>query len=119
MNSVRMETAIGNMSDARKKVRWLNNRAALGRRTKWAVGDDVFCRHCDGFFKAEDVVCDDEGGPTCPVCRGSTPLDFARLPWWRIDLVEEKRVNNRTIYAWRAKPLRATPNKPRLLPFPS
>jgi hypothetical protein len=32
-------------------------------------------------------------------------------------LVEEKHSNNRTLYVWRIKPIRATRNEPHLLPL--
>jgi hypothetical protein len=97
-----------------ERVQWLNARDPLH---KWRVNHDVYCLHCDGVFKAEDIVCDDEGFPTCPVCRASTPIDFARLPWWRIDLVDEQIVCNREVYTWRAKPIRAIRGQPRQLPL--
>jgi hypothetical protein len=62
------------------RAEWLSQ---VSPTNVWAFGDDVFCLHCDGLFKAEDVACDNEGDPTCPLCHSSTPLDFHRLPWWR------------------------------------
>lgn len=95
------------MTNEEKKVQWLNDRDPLN---KWSVGEDVYCLHCDGVFKAEDVGKDTDGLPECPRC-GATPLDFAGAPWWREDLVEEK-----THYSWLVQPIRATPGQPGQLP---
>ncbi len=94
-----------------KRVTWLNE---LSPTNSWNLGDDVFCLHCDGVFKAEDVACDDDGYPTCPVCHSSTPLDFAHLPWWRDDLTKE--VDGDEQHQWAVKPITAEPGKPRKLP---
>jgi hypothetical protein len=99
--------------NAEETVAWLNERDPL---RQWSAGDDVYCLHCDGVFKAEDVACDHEGDPTCPLCISSTPLDFDEIPWWREDLVDqtadEKEIHNQ----WRVKPICAEPGKPGRLP---
>lgn len=95
----------------KERANWLHERRAFGH---WAEGDDVFCLHCDGVFKAEDVDCDPEGDPTCPVCHTSTPLDFDHLPWWRGDLT--KGPNAEAGYVWSVTPIRATPGEPGRLP---
>ena len=64
--------------NANERVEWLNERDPLHQ---WAVGDDIFCLHCDGVFKAQDVAHGDEDLPVCPVCRDGNPLDFADIPW--------------------------------------
>jgi hypothetical protein len=92
--------------NAKESVDWLNERDPI---REWSVDADVFCLHCDGMFKAQDVACDSEGDPTCPVCRDSTPLDFHGIPWWREDLVDDKE-------EWRIKALEAEPGKPGCLP---
>ena len=65
--------------NAHERVEWLNERDPLH---EWRVGQDVFCLHCDGVFKAEAVGEDTDGLPECPNC-GATPLDFHPTPWWR------------------------------------
>jgi hypothetical protein len=95
------------------KARWLNE---VSPTDSWAPGDDVFCLHCDAVFKAEDVACDDEGDPTCPVCHSSTPLDFHHLPWWREDLCKE--VDTDEQHSWKVDPIHATPGKPSIIPRP-
>jgi hypothetical protein len=70
-----------NTMNAEEKVSWLNEHEP---RRKWAVGDDVRCRNCDGGFKAEKVVMDFVGDPTCPFCISSTTADFVN------DLRDEK-----------------------------
>ena len=112
MNSVLVKTRKENMN-TEEKISWLNERDPL---RQWSVGDDVFCLHCDGVFKAEDVASDFEGDPTCPVCISSTPLDFAEIPWWRDDLVSEKWNKNDITRKWRNKPMRAVAGKPGRLP---
>lgn len=92
------------------RVAWLGSRSITGG---WTVGEDVFCLHCDGVWKAEDVSCDLQGDPTCPVCRSSTPLDFHGLPWWREDLVRE---DDDTQYVWGVTPIRGEVGKPMTLP---
>ena len=74
-------------------VAWLNDREVSNL---WAVGQTVYCLNCDGYFPAElvAVMDDDDDYPTCPVCLGSSPLDFAGAPWWREDLTSDHR-------AWR------------------
>jgi hypothetical protein len=99
--------------NAKERVEWLNERDPL---RQWSVGDDVFCLHCDGVFKAEDVACDHEGDPTCPLCNSSTPLDFAEIPWWREDLVKQRPDNYRMVNTWRVKPVQAIAGKPGHLP---
>jgi formylmethanofuran dehydrogenase subunit E len=64
------------MKNAEEKVSWLNEHDP---RRKWAVGDDVRCRGCGAVFKAEKVVTDFVGEPTCPHCIGSTPADFEKV----------------------------------------
>jgi hypothetical protein len=92
------------------RIEWLNARDPLN---KWAVGDDVYCLHCDAVFKAEDVGEDTDGLPECPLCT-ATSLDFHTLPWWREDLVDE--TSGRALYKWRVPRIRATPGQPRELP---
>ena len=99
--------------NAEARVKWLNERDPINQ---WSVGDDVYCLHCDGVFKAEDVGCDDEADPTCPVCKSSTPLDFAHLPWWREDLVEQTPGECEMINKWRVEPITAESGKPKVLP---
>ena len=94
-----------------KRAAWLNR---VSPKDRWAKGDDVFCLHCDGVFKAEDVACDRDGDPTCPVCQSSTPLDFAHLPWWREDLTKE--VDGEEQHEWAVKPIVAEAGRPRILP---
>jgi hypothetical protein len=65
---------------ANERIEWLNARDPLHQ---WKVGQDVYCLHCDGVFKAEAVAVDGEGDPCCPLCLGATPLDFHPAPWWR------------------------------------
>ncbi len=98
---------------AAERVAWLNEEDPFHQ---WAVGQDVYCLHCDGVFKAEDVACDREGDPTCPVCHSSTPLDFFALPWWREDLV--KSVDGEEQHAWKVEPIHAIPGKPRSISRP-
>ncbi|HZV36803.1 MAG TPA: hypothetical protein VFB72_19655 [Verrucomicrobiae bacterium] len=93
------------------RVNWLDD---VSPTQSWKLGDDVFCLHCDAIFKAEDVACDTDGDPTCPACQSSTPLDFHHMPWWREDLCQE--VDSDEQYAWKGKPLHATPGKPDRLP---
>jgi hypothetical protein len=50
------------------------------------------------------------------VCNGSTPLDFAEIPWWREDLVSEKWKKNGSVRKWRNQPIRAVAGKPGRLP---
>ena len=71
---------------AEQKIEWLNDRDPIH---VWAVDSDVFCLHCDGMFKAQDVACDGDNEPTCPVCKGSSVIDFHGIPWWRDDLVAD------------------------------
>lgn len=92
--------------DARAK--WLNE---VSPTNSWAFKDDVFCHHCDGLFKAEDVACDKDGDPTCPLCYASTPLDFHKLPWWREDLCNEPDGDEG--YTWKVEPLHAISGQPR------
>jgi hypothetical protein len=100
------------------RAKWLNR---VSPTSKWKFGDDVFCLHCDGLFKAEDVACDDEGDPTCPLCHSSTPLDFHHLPWWREDLCKEldAEVETDEQHAWKVEPIHATPGQPRTIPRPN
>src|ERR1019366_6789504 len=93
--------------DPAAKVKWLTRVSPTNR---WALGDDVFCLHCDGVFKAEDVACDEEGDPTCPVCHSSTLLDFGHLPWWREDLCDQ--VDTEEQHVWKVTPIQATPGQP-------
>jgi hypothetical protein len=62
--------------NAEEKVAWLNEHDPL---RKWAVGDEVRCRHCGGVFKPERTAKDYVGEPTCPSCIGSTPADFENV----------------------------------------
>jgi hypothetical protein len=56
-----------------QKVDWLNERDPFHQ---WAVGDDIYCFHCEKIFKAENVVRDKYHDPNCPHCVGSSPMDF-------------------------------------------
>ena len=98
------------MTDAEKRVQWFSKRDPF--RT-WSVGEDVYCLHCDGVFKAEDIGEDTDGLPECPRC-GATPLDLAEAPWWREDLISEE-----ARYKWLVQPIRATPGQPAQLPSPA
>ena len=82
MNYVQMQRGKGLNMNAEERVSWLNENDRLRR---WSVGEDVFCLHCHGVFKAEDVACDYVGDPTCPLCISSTPLDFAKIPCRRVE----------------------------------
>jgi hypothetical protein len=94
-----------------ERAKWLTS---VSPTSTWEEGDNVFCLHCDGVFKAEDVACDPEGDPTCPVCRASTPLDFHYIPWWRSDLVKEG--DGELDWEWRGTPIVAIEGKPMNLP---
>jgi hypothetical protein len=97
------------------RAEWLNKVSPTGT---WKFGDDIFCLQCDAVFKAEDVACDPEGDPTCPLCHSSTPLDFHNLPWWRDDLTKEVDDEEQQQHAWKVEPITATPSKPRVIPKP-
>jgi hypothetical protein len=99
--------------NAEEKIAWLNEHDPLH---EWAMGDDVYCLHCDAVFKAEDVACDDVGDPTCPLCISSTPLDFAEIPWWREDLVGQTADEKDVINQWCVEPIHAEAGKPTHLP---
>lgn len=62
-----------------ERVAWFNSVDPLHA---WYVGQDVYCLHCEGSFKAEDVEEDSDGLACCPGfgCNGS-PLDFSPDPW--------------------------------------
>jgi hypothetical protein len=92
-----------------QKIEWLNERDPF---RVWALESDVFCLHCDGVFKAQDVACDGYDEATCPVCRTSGPVDFAELPWWREDLTAKARNG----YEWRLVPMGSTAGRPGRLP---
>jgi hypothetical protein len=93
-----------------QRAEWLDSVSPI---SSFRLGQDVFCMHCDGVFKAEDVSCDNEGDPTCPCCKSSTPLDFHGAPWWREDLMDEDDEGIRT---WRVKTIKAEAGRPRQLP---
>jgi hypothetical protein len=78
----------------------------------WEAGEDVFCLHCDGVFKTEDVNCGASGYPVCPVCNDGSPIDFHSMPWWREDLISEDD-NGRE---WIGSRIVAVAGKPRRLP---
>lgn len=94
------------------RAAWLDSVSPL---SSWALGDDIFCLHCDAVFKAEDVACDADGDPTCPLCKSSTPLDFHVIPWWRDDLIDE---DEEVGWSWKGAPVSAIQGKPRTLPKP-
>ena len=94
-------------------VDWLNERDPLN---EWSVDDDVFCLHCDGVFKVQDVARDYGSYPTCPVCRNSTPIDFHGIPWWREDLVDESDDGEGIVRQWRGEPIHGIAGKPGRLP---
>ncbi len=79
---------------ADERVRLLNRHILSG---DYAVGEDIYCLHCDRSFKAETVKVDErmswEFGDyyfECPNdCNGS-PLDWSSRPWWRGDEPEEE-----------------------------
>ena len=100
--------------NAAERVRWLNARDPLH---KWKVGQDIYCLHCDGIFKAQDVFEDEEGNPNCPVCKRSSPIDFFPLPWWRDDLTIE--CGGPQKWMWRVAQIAANPGKPSVLPPPA
>jgi hypothetical protein len=97
-----------------ERAEWLSDLSPL---KSWHVGDDVFCLRCDGIWKAEDVACNNNGDPTCPVCLKGTPLVFFHSPWWREDLVAERYGVSH--YEWAGKTLRAEPGRPRKVPAPN
>jgi hypothetical protein len=99
--------------NAIEKVNWLNERDPF---REWSVDDDVFCLHCDGVFKVQDVVRAADGCPICPVCMNSTPIDFAEIPWWREDLVEQTANDDGLVNRWLVKPIHAVTGKPGNLP---
>lgn len=72
----------GDCMTDKEKVAWFNIRRVF--IADWRVGQDVFCFHCDGKFKAEKIAEDRDGDPCCPFC-GATPLDLAAVPWWKSD----------------------------------
>lgn len=94
--------------NAKQTIEWLNKRDPIHQ---WSVDDDVFCLHCDGVFKAEDVARDRDGDPTCAVCKGATPLDFHHAPWWREDLMDE---DNDGCH-WIGEPIRGLARQPKSL----
>jgi hypothetical protein len=96
-----------------QRAEWLSDHSPL---RNWSVGDDVFCFHCDGIWKAEDVACNDHGEPTCPVCLKGGPVGLFHSPWWRDDLVAERFGVSR--YEWAGRTLRAEPGNPRRVPAP-
>ena len=98
---------------ANETVTWLNERELFN---EWSLNDDVYCLHCDGVFKAQDVARGRGDCPTCPVCRSSTPIDFAGIPWWREDLIDEKVTKSGFVRRWRIKPVQAMAGKPVRLP---
>lgn len=100
--------------NATETILWLNDRDPFH---EWAVDDDIFCLHCDGVFKAQDVARDADY-PTCPVCHDSSPLDFANMPWWREDLVNQRVTKHEMVNTWRLKPIQAIRGKPFCLPKP-
>jgi hypothetical protein len=67
-------------------------------------------------FKAQDVARAGGDYPTCPVCRSSNPIDFAGIPWWREDLVDEYDIKDCRVRRWRIKPVQAVAGKPTRLP---
>ena len=83
---------------------------------KWSVDDDVYCLHCDGVFKAQDVGEDNERLPICAVCKHAYPIDFFKMPWWREDLVEQSVDHEGMINQWRVEPICAVAGKPGQLP---
>jgi hypothetical protein len=96
------------------RAAWLSFHSPL---VNWVAGQDVFCLHCDGVWKAEDVACDQAGEPTCPACRDCGPLGFGSLPWWRADLVIE--TDEAPYYEWASEAVAAEPGNPRKLPAPN
>lgn len=95
--------------NSNETVKWLNQRDPLH---EWSTDDDVFCLHCDGVFKVQDVARDHEDDPICPVCEASTPLDFHKIPWWREDLVDQTADREGPLNLWRVEPITAQPGKP-------
>jgi hypothetical protein len=102
--------------NAEQKIDWLNERDPLN---EWAVDDDVFCLHCDGVFKAQDLALASDGCPTCPVCHTNTPLYFHAVPWWREDLVAESETEDDIERNWIGKPIGAVAGQPGKLPRPA
>jgi hypothetical protein len=105
---------------AAKRVAWLNSEDPFHQ---WAVGQGVFCLHCDGVFRAEDVACDDCHRVVCPVCRDGMPHDFGEIPWWREDMVkvigDGDAFHGWPLYRWSGEPITAESGKPKALPRPS
>jgi len=101
--------------NAKEKVDWFNEVDPLHT---WSVDDDVFCLHCDGVFKAQDVARDRDGLAECPVCHDGSPLDFSDKPWWREDLVHQEvdKAGYELINTWIGKPITAIAGKPGTLP---
>lgn len=98
--------------NAEQRIEWLNERDPLH---VWTANSDVFCLHCDGVFKAQDVASQyDE--PTCPVCRTSGVRDFGELPWWREDLIAETETEHGFKRNWIGKPIQAVAGQPGRLP---
>jgi hypothetical protein len=101
------------MINDKEIVEWLTERDPLH---KWKIGEDVYCHHCDGVFKAHDVFNDSMDDPNCPLCHHSSPIDFAKEPWWRPDLIEQSASKYRMKNTWTVQPIRAKAGKPTWLP---
>jgi hypothetical protein len=59
---------------------------------------------------------DNEDLPVCPICKDGNPIDFADVPWWREDLIEQTADHEGMLYKWRVEPICAEPGKPGRLP---
>src|ERR1700687_353421 len=84
---------------------------------KWALGDYVFCRWCQGYFKVVDMVVNSDGHAACPMCRFDDPDQFHTIPSWRRDLMVEMWNGEKlVVHTWRVPPIRAVLGKPQRLP---
>jgi hypothetical protein len=84
---------------------------------EWSLGDDVFCRWCEGYFKVVDMVINSDGHAACPMCGFDNPDEFHTIPSWRRDLMVESWVSEGlVVHTWRVPPIRAVLGKPQRLP---
>jgi hypothetical protein len=84
---------------------------------KWALGDDVFCGWCEGYFKVVDMKVNSDGHPACPMCWFANPDEFHTIPSWRRDFMFEMRSGDSlVVHTWRVAPIRAVLGMPQHLP---
>ena len=95
------------------KVEWLKE---YDPDRKWSLDDDMYCRECDGVFKARDVASDLFDSPACPVCMNAGLDAFVEIPWWRQDLVKRFSGENYLLLMWWVKPIWGSVGKPGRLP---